>query len=187
MSHTNETWAPLRDDAGRATVISSEISSADTGRIILGIDPGLNGALAFYNTAEGTLVVCDMPTVELVRNRKTKREVDPVQVAALIRKHHPDQAVLELVNSTPQMGVSSAFTFGEGKGVLRGALAALNVPTTPVPPQTWQRDMRVRKGKDAARARAAEMFPSYAHYFARVKDDGRADAALIAGWGARIV
>ena len=35
-------------------------------------------------------------------------------------------------------------------------------------------------GKDAARNRAMQLYPNHATSFSRAKDDGRADAALIA-------
>jgi crossover junction endodeoxyribonuclease RuvC len=65
-----------------------------------------------------------------------------------------------------------------------GVLAALQVPVTYVTPQTWQKAVGARDGKDATRLRAAELFPAYAQMFARKKDDGRADAACMAYWGA---
>lgn len=157
--------------------------SAGGSVVVLGIDPGLNGALAFIHSDKGILDIIDMPTLQIVRNGKFKREVDPAGVASAILLYNPTRAVLELVNATPQMGVTSSFSFGESKGIVRGVLAALNVPMTSVPPLTWQRAMHVRKGKDAARARAAELFPRDATRFRRVKDDGRADATLIAAYG----
>ena len=84
----------------------------------------------------------------------------------------------------PGQGVSSMFQFGRGVGMYEGVLAALQVPITYVTPQAWQKAVSAREGKDAGRARAAELFPAYAQMFARKKDDGRADAALMAYWGA---
>jgi crossover junction endodeoxyribonuclease RuvC len=45
--------------------------------------------------------------------------------------------------------------------------------------------MRVRGGKDGSRERAAAIYPVKAQLFARKKDDGRSDAALIATHGAQ--
>ena len=66
-----------------------------------------------------------------------------------------------------------------------GAAAALQMPTTAVTPQVWMKAVGRQKGKnkDASRARACQLFPSYAHYFERKKDDGRADAALLCYYG----
>jgi len=59
----------------------------------------------------------------------------------------------------------------------------LHIPIVYITPQGWQKAVGMRGGKDGGRARAAEIFPAYAATFARVKDDGRADAALMAWWG----
>jgi crossover junction endodeoxyribonuclease RuvC len=154
------------------------------GHVVLGVDPGLKGALAFYDVDNGKLDVFDMPTYEVIRNGKTKRDVDADEVGRLVREHHPVRATVEKVGATPQMGVTSSFTFGEGYGVIRGVVAGVGIKLNKVNPQTWQRDMQARGSKRASRDRAAALFPSAAEMFARVKDDGRADATLIAAWGA---
>jgi crossover junction endodeoxyribonuclease RuvC len=72
------------------------------------------------------------------------------------------------------------FQFGRGVGVIEGVLAGMQIPLTYYTPQQWQKAAAVRGGKDGSRARAAELFPAYASMFTRAKDDGRADAALMA-------
>ena len=66
---------------------------------------------------------------------------------------------------------------------MEGILAALDVPVTIVTPQAWRKRVVVREGKDGSRERAMQLFPRQAAMFARKKDDGRADAALIAYYG----
>lgn len=151
--------------------------------IILGIDPGLNGALAFYDTTEKTIDVVDMPTVEVTRNGKVKREVSPALVANAIAGRGTAAAFLERVNAMPGQGVTSVFSFGRSTGILEGVLAAYDIPTTIITPQTWQKATQVRDGKDGSRERAMQVFPAYASLFARKKDDGRSDSALIAYYG----
>ena len=152
--------------------------------MLLAIDCGASGALAFFDPDAGTLDVIDMPTVEVKRGAKMKNEISPQMVAALIRARNPTSATVEKVGAMPGQGTSSMFQFGRGVGVIEGVLAALQIPTSYVAPQTWQKAVQSRDGKDGARARAAELFPAYAQMFARKKDDGRADAALIAWWSA---
>jgi crossover junction endodeoxyribonuclease RuvC len=152
--------------------------------MILAIDPGAKGALAFFRPDEGTLELVDMPSVEVKRGQKTKTEISPQMLAAIIRARKPDIAILELVGAMPGQGVSSMYQFGRGVGMLEGCLAALEIPVTYISPVGWQRATGVRGGKDGSRARAAALFPAYAHMFTRKKDDGRADAALMAWWGA---
>lgn len=153
--------------------------------MILAIDPGASGALAFFNVAAGTLDIIDMPTVEVKRNNKNKREISPQMLAALILGRGPTVAVLERVGARPGEASSFAYQFGRGVGMVEGVLAALHIPTEYVTPQAWQKAVGARDGKDGNRQRAAELFPAYAHLFARKKDDGRADAALMAFWRAQ--
>lgn len=153
--------------------------------MILAIDPGASGALAFFNVAAGSLDIIDMPTVEVKRGNKDKREISPQMLAALIAARSPTTAVLERVGAMPGQGSSSMYQFGRGVGMVEGVLAALHIPTEYVTPQAWQKAVGARDGKDGNRQRAAELFPAYAHLFARKKDDGRADAALMAFWRAQ--
>jgi crossover junction endodeoxyribonuclease RuvC len=74
------------------------------------------------------------------------------------------------------------FSFGRSFGVIEGILAALILPATYVTPTIWTKGIGRGYGKDASRARACELFPQHQKMFARVKDDGRADAALIGAW-----
>jgi crossover junction endodeoxyribonuclease RuvC len=151
----------------------------------VGIDPGLNGAIAYFDTTEGHLSIVDMPTFEVKRNNKMKREVSPIGVAhamGLARK--VDGVILERVGAMPGQGVTSVFSFGRSFGILEGVLASERIPFTIVTPQEWQKAAGVRGGKDGSRMRAGELFPNYANLFARKKDDGRADAALMAWYAA---
>jgi crossover junction endodeoxyribonuclease RuvC len=152
--------------------------------MILAIDPGAKGALAFFNPATGALELVDTPTVEVKRGAKNKVEISAQMLAGIIRARSPSEAVVERVGAFPGQGVSSVFAFGKAAGLLDGILAALEIPVTYVAPQKWQRDVGARAGKDGNRQRAAELFPAYAQSFARAKDDGRADAALMSWWRA---
>lgn len=152
--------------------------------MLCGIDPGLRGALAFFDPTAGTLDVVDMPIVEVKRGGKSKNEIVAQMVAAIIRARSPREVVLERVGAMPNQGLSSTYQFGRGVGTIEGVVAALGVALHYVPPQVWQRGVGLRAGPESSRARAAELFPAYAASFARVRDDGRADAALIAWWGA---
>ena len=153
--------------------------------IFIGIDPGLNGAIAFFDTGRGHLSVVDMPVVEVLRGGKKKREVSAQMLAQIIRlAERPCTAVFERVNAMPGQGVTSVFSFGRSSGIVEGVLAALAIPAHIITPQVWQKAASVRGGKDGARQRATELFPAYAGLFARKKDDGRADAACMAWYAA---
>lgn len=154
--------------------------------IILGIDPGLSGALALYDTSEQTVEVFDMPVLELVRNGKKKGEVSAQALANLLAGRGIKAAYLERVNAMPGQGVTSVFSFGRSTGIVEGILAAYDIPTTLVTPQAWQKAVGQRAGKDGSRERAMQLFPAQADLFQRKKDDGRSDAALIAYYGAKL-
>ncbi|CAB4156463.1 hypothetical protein UFOVP1417_24 [uncultured Caudovirales phage] len=153
--------------------------------IYIGIDPGLNGAIAFLDTEKGVLSISDMPTLEVKRNNKAKKEVSPIGVAIFLgHTRDVSRAVLERVGAMPGQGVTSVFSFGRSVGIIEGVLATMLIPVDIVTPQAWQKAAGVRGGKDGSRLRACELFPNYAELFARKKDDGRADAALMAWYAA---
>lgn len=151
-------------------------------RRILGIDVGLSGAIALIQDGE-LITVVDMPTVTLDRNGKAKRQVSAPELLQIIKDLDPTDAYVEKVFAMAGQGVTSVFSFGRSLGVVEGILTALRIKTTLVTPQTWQKRLAVSGGKDGSRARAMDLFPEQAQLFKRVKDDGRADAALIAAWG----
>ena len=146
--------------------------------IILGVDPGLTGALAFFDTdAPNRIDVLDMPTVN--------KEIDGGQLAQYIRDRNPVMAVVEQVAARPGQGVSSMFRFGLVYGAVLGVLGACMVPRTDVAPNVWKRKMRFAggdEGKEQARAWAIRTFPLDADRFRRKSDHGRADAAALAVW-----
>lgn len=153
--------------------------------IVLGIDPGLSGALAFYDTVEQTVEVVDMPVLELVRNGKKKLEVSAQALANHLAGRKINSAFLERVNAMTGQGVTSVFSFGRSLGIVEGILAAYDIPTTLVTPQAWQKAVNQRAGKDGSRERAMQLFPAQVELFQRKKDDGRSDASLIAYYGAK--
>lgn len=155
---------------------------------VIGIDPGLDGAVAIIN-GTGNLVVIDMPTVTVERNGKSKRQVSATELAQILASHNSNNChvFVERVSAKSGQGVTSVFSFGRSFGMIEGILAAFRLPVTFVPPATWVKAVGRGQGKDASRARAMELFPENQADFKRVKDDGRADAALIAYWGTKNV
>ncbi len=149
---------------------------------IAGIDPGNSGAICVFDVTAGMLTILDMPTVEVQSGNTLKRRLSEPMLAELLRPHAIEHCALEQVGAMPGQGVSSMFAFGQSYGAIRGVLAGLRIPITMVTPVKWMRDLKISGGKDANRQRAAQLFPAYAASFARVKDDGRADACLLAYW-----
>jgi crossover junction endodeoxyribonuclease RuvC len=149
----------------------------------IGIDPGLSGAIAVLT--DDSLQIHDMPVMTVDRNGKAKRQVSANELAELLNLYAGKDChvYVERVSAMAGQGVTSVFSFGRSFGMIEGILAALKMPVTFVAPATWTRAIGRSPGKDASRARAMELFPEHQDLFKRVKDDGRADAALIAHWG----
>jgi hypothetical protein len=150
------------------------------GHCILGVDPGASGALAFYWPAKPDLIaVEDMPI--------TDGKVCPAQLADMVRTMKPDRAWLEKVGAMPGQGVTSMFNFGVSFGVAKGVIMALGVPLHLVRPHPWKKAFGLGSDKEQARELAIRLWPGQAARFARKKDAGRAEAALIARYGSGVV
>ncbi len=150
---------------------------------VLGIDPGRNGALAVLDTGDWTIAVTDMP---LEAARKGKEAVSAKGVIDAIRAARPDAAFLELVTASPQMGVTSAFSFGDGYGCTRTAILAQETPLWLTRPQDWKTATKTPKDKKEATTRAAQLFPAAHSVFYGPRGgafDGRAEACLLAFFG----
>jgi crossover junction endodeoxyribonuclease RuvC len=146
---------------------------------IIGIDPGKNGAIAWIEN--GKPCVEKMPETlqdlwELFESIGLELRC-PIESRTVIIK-----AYLEQVHSSPQMGVKSSFTFGQGFGHLEMALTAAGIPFERVRPQAWQKALGCMSGgdKNVTKRRAQELFPSLTITHAT------ADALLIAEYGRRL-
>ena len=152
-----------------------------TGLGVVGIDPGLSGAIA--HMYDGVIITADMPIFEVIKAKKKQREVDTVQLATIIANFNPAMIVLEKVHAMPGQGVTSMFNFGRAFGAVEGVVGALRIPITHVTPQRWKSALRLSSDKGESRRRATQLFPASADQWTRVKDDGRAEAALLAWYG----
>lgn len=160
---------------------------------IIGIDPGVDGAISVV-TAEGRFVsVVDLPTM-LANKTGTKRQVNVAELARTLRQvilENPDcMAIVERVTAMPSipgangerrgMGAASAFMFGKCCGHIEGVLAALGIPVEFVTPTQWKRAMNLSADKEAARAFAQSIYPTAP--LGLKKHHGRAEALLVAKW-----
>ena len=149
--------------------------------LTLGCDPGKSGAVAVLDTLTHELLgVADMPVVGKIISATLLAEqvhnwVDPLSIARRT-------AVIEDVHAMPKQGVSSVFSFGRALGVVEGVLAGDGWSVRYVSPAKWKKALGLSADKGESRRRAIELWPAQASWFARVKDDGRAEAALIAYW-----
>ena len=141
---------------------------------ILGIYPGLSGAMALVG--DGHLAVEDMPFVGSNKNRV----VDMLRMADIIKHWSPDHAVIEKVHAMPGQGVSSTFRFGQTLGRTEAVIALAEIPLTYVQPTKWKKFFRLGRDKEDSRRLAIELYPHIADRLHRKKDEGRAEALLIA-------
>jgi crossover junction endodeoxyribonuclease RuvC len=151
----------------------------------LGIDPGAEGAIAVLDDDGRLVAVADMPTIELRVGKTNRERVSPAGLRTLLLEHADCTiCAVEKVGGMTGQSASASFTFGYACGLLEGVLAALLMPVAPVTPQAWKKSAGIAAGKGAAREAAMRTWPAQAHLFARKKDDGRAEASLIArhGW-----
>ena len=149
---------------------------------VLGIDPGLNGALCLLRVVDkGIESIFDMPV--------TDGKVDPAKLAGIIemcKLRGSVVAAIELVGGLPRQ--AGVFNFGISAGILQGVLGALGVSYTLVQPAQWKGAVGLRRtlnetqtqNKTRARELAIKLWPSNADDFKRVMDDGRAESTLIA-------
>jgi crossover junction endodeoxyribonuclease RuvC len=160
---------------------------------VIGIDPGIDGAIARFD-AQGALVTYPFPTLKA--RSGDKRTIDLAGLVSLVDQLRtpllfgPARIVvyLESVNASPQQGVVSAFTFGRGFGQVEALLAAARLPVNLVKPDIWKRALSVPAAKEGAVARASSLLPQYAHLWRGPRGgtlDGIAEASLIAFYGMR--
>jgi hypothetical protein len=150
---------------------------------ILAIDPGLTGALAFYFPSNPDhIAVFDMPIVGSEVNAAALRDL------IVDSDYKPNRAIIEQVGPMPRDGVRQAWRFSAAYTTARTVVALLNIPAMLVVPGRWKKAMNVKggsEGKEVCRALAIQSFPCCAASFSRKKDQGRAEAALLALYAAK--
>ena len=151
-------------------------------RYYLGIDPGISGALAVLDENEDIVQIFDMPTLEVITGKSKKQRVNPQSIVSELKlfKNERIEGLIEQVNAMPNQGVTSMFSFGRSLWILEGVLAGLDIPYNLVTPAVWKKRMSINSSKDGARELAMRTWSSKSELFKRKKDDGRAEAALLA-------
>ena len=149
---------------------------------IIGIDPGLSGAIAILEDKK-VLNIFDMPV--MAEGKKNKRQLNSAQLVNIIKentiKNEDIAVVVEQVNAMPGQGVTSMFNFGQSFGAIIGLCAALNLPIFFVRPSKWKKHFElINSSKDASRTKVIEMYPSLSNQLAKKKDVNKSDAILIA-------
>jgi len=155
--------------------------------MILGIDPGLTGGWALLTDRGGFVGADDLP---ISRDGKTawvdaaelKTQIRTFSLAS-IERGPMLRAVVERVHSMPKQGVASSFTFGVGFGSVLATLQLLPASVEFVTPSVWKHGIWGCQKKAASLDKARLLFPEAS--LQRKKDNGRAEALLIAFWACR--
>jgi crossover junction endodeoxyribonuclease RuvC len=153
---------------------------------ILGIDPGIRGALAVVaidpNGASPQLVdAIDVPTV----GTGAAERVDVATVRDWILQHQPALALIERSQAMPRQGISSSFKYGRSAGQLEATVVLCAVPVAFIEPTKWKKIYNLHGGdKEAARQKALLLFPASHRLLALKRHHHRAESALIALTGA---
>jgi crossover junction endodeoxyribonuclease RuvC len=153
--------------------------------ITIGIDPGLNGAIAAVKDGRQLVYYCDMPTLtETKPGGKAKRTVSGAGVAQALNDiialcpGEYFSVMLEQVSAMPGQGVTSMFSLGHSLGVVEGVVLAKGIPLHRYRPALWKKKMGYTSDKETIRADMVRMFPSAELH--RKKDADRAEAIAMA-------
>jgi|TARA_B110000967_G_C18642799_1_gene439382 crossover junction endodeoxyribonuclease RuvC len=149
---------------------------------IIGIDPGLSGAIAILDDNK-IIELFDMPVMP--DGKKNKRQLNSALLVKLIKDNIKNLEntvmIVEQVNAMPGQGVTSMFNFGQTFGAIKGICAALGLPIFFVRPAKWKKHFElINSSKDASRTKAIEMYPYISEQLAKKKDVNKSDAILIA-------
>ena len=149
---------------------------------IIGIDPGLSGAIAILENNR-VLNIFEIPVMS--EGKKNKRQLNSAQLVKLLRDNISNNeevsVVVEQVNAMPGQGVTSMFNFGQTFGAIKGICASLGLPIFFVRPSKWKKHFElINSSKDSSRTKAIEMYPSLSNELAKKKDVNKSDAILIA-------
>ncbi len=149
---------------------------------IIGIDPGLSGAIAILKDKK-VLSLFEMPV--MAEGKKNKKQLNSAQLVNIIKtnieKNEDIAVVVEQVNAMPGQGVTSMFNFGQTFGAIKGVCAALQLPIFFVRPSKWKKHFElINSSKDSSRTKVIEMYPSLSHQLSKKKDVNKSDAILIA-------
>lgn len=141
----------------------------------IGFDPGFSGAWGMIDHNNVYIACGDM-------HHTDKHILTNVVYAEIIDSLHGDdvEVVVETVHSMPKQGVASSFKFGVAYGGAVALAERLNCVWHMVTPQVWKKALKLDSDKNKSSALARELWP-YAPLF-RKKDNGRAEALLMAYW-----
>lgn len=157
--------------------------------LILGVDPGLSGAIAVIDLDTSEVIdMIDIPTYQKPTDARKQgyfEMIDVHKLAFLIDMYAPMVAiaVLEEPGAMPEQGLSSTFRFGHVCGQIHGVLAGNYIPVVPVKPAVWKSALALTGNKMDSIIRANLDYPAARELWALKKHNDRAEAALMCSYG----
>ena len=138
---------------------------------IIGIDPGLQGAIAILENNK-VINLFEMPTMS--EGKKNKKQLNSALLVKLLKENistnEEVSVIVEQVNAMPGQGVTSMFNFGQTFGAIKGICASLELPIFFVRPSKWKKHFElINASKDSSRTKAIEMYPSLSKDLAKKK------------------
>lgn len=162
--------------------------------VIIGIDPGKDGAVVVVNDEFEVLASWLTKEVCTVKVGKgSKREYYDGKMAQVIKeaaefKPGPVLVCIEKQGARPGQGSVSMFSIGLGMGLWRGCVAATGLPMITVHPRTWAKKILrdvPGEGKGRSILVAQSRFPDFDLMPGRKRKphDGLADALCLCLYG----
>ncbi len=160
--------------------------------IVIGVDPGINGAIAVYSTVSGLLERSKLPTVGLVTGKDAamRRKVSARELRELVstwsRRHafagEYVLGVIERMQPFPRAGPnrgtspSSLLSLGHTAGLVEGVISAWCREILTPMPQQWKRGFGLTSKKATSVAECRRRFGITVGH-------DQAEAILLAVWG----
>lgn len=147
---------------------------------VVGIDPGISGAIAVVSGDGNFVCVRSMP---IQAKKSGRNEVDASELYTFFEKLPKGgfiYSLVERVSAMPGQGVSGMFSLGDSFGCVRAIATATSHRTDYVAAAVWKKKMGLNKNKEYSRTLARKMFPTAEGDLSRKKDEGRAEALLLA-------
>jgi hypothetical protein len=153
---------------------------------VVGIDPGVTGAIAFLDTQRWMLGVIDMPTISVVISGKDRNEPAPAAIAMMLRQIKPillTSEKLQNMGDASPASEHSKILMGRWRGQIEGIVSALEIPHEHPYPAEWKKAMGLTSNKELSRTRANALFPTCSEFWRFKKDHDRAEAAILTLYG----
>jgi hypothetical protein len=162
---------------------------------IVGIDPGLSGAIAELNEKGEIVQLIDMPIISYKKGKKGKRDyvvgaINAFFTHPLLNKEETVVFIEKMQSMPPGFRVQASFGLGYCQGLFEGILTALGIKYELILSKEWKKHFQITKAKGDQKAQAfqiaSKLFPEAKLQTERGRVlDGRSDALLLCEYGRR--